>query len=133
MLARTWKAQSFRHGLGENVFGPLYDTDIEFFNGTLYSCREEYEMGTEPHFTSKAAARRYASEQEVECDPLIEETGVWVRVTKIGYDLSWHGPFDTHAEAEKFVEHVWNPKMSGYKMDDDLDGVQKQLPAWVRR
>lgn len=111
----------------------LLDKDFEYFKGTLYSCRQEYEMGTEPHFKSKKAAHDYADVEEIECEPLIEEWGIWVRITRIGYDLSWHGPFSSVEEATDFVNQTWDPVRTGYKMADDLDGVPKQLPAWVRR
>jgi hypothetical protein len=113
--------------------GDILDRDIEYFKGTLYSCQPEYEMGTVPHFKKKGAARNYALLHDMECDPLIEENGIWVRVSLPGYDNSWHGPFNTRDEADAFVDKVWQPIRTGFYVDMDLEGVRKPLPAWARR
>lgn len=114
--------------------GQLLDRDIEFFQGTLYSCKQEFEMGTVPHFKSKREARDYAEIVEEECTPVIEEFGIWVRVTHDDYDKTWHGPFYKLEEAEAFVEKTWDPLKTGIRMTDDLDGAAtQQRPAWIRR
>lgn len=111
----------------------LLDRDFEFFEGKLYSCQQEYEMGTVPHFKSKAKAQEHADITGEECTPVIEEYGIWVRITRIGYDLSWHGPFYKREEAEAFVEHVWDPVRTGFRVTDDLTGIANTMPSWIRR
>lgn len=110
----------------------ILDRDIEVFKGTLYSCQEEYEMGTVPHFKTKEQARRDARDADIVCEQVFEESGFWVRVNHDDYDRAWHGPFSTSDEAVSFVDRVWNPVKTGFRMDADLEGL-RQTPAWIRR
>lgn len=116
--------------------GEILDRDVVIRRTSRYRHRETYSTD-DPSFSSKRDAREYYSDELHEAvseDDIQEESGFWVRNTRVGYDLSWHGPFDTKEEALDYIDKVFDPVKTGIRMDDDLEGLSKKArPAWIRK